>query len=74
MRREGKTKPPRVDKRKVDALSRNFAIKVYENTDLVRIKVKGKLYEQLVEEAKRLETTPEKLIYSAILLILERTP
>ena len=48
-----------------------LTIKTYGNTDFVSIVVKKPLYEQLEEKAKKLETTPDKLIYSAILLILK---
>ena len=46
-------------------------IKIHENKDLVRIKIERKFYRQLEETAKRLKTTPDKLIYNAILLILK---
>ena len=48
-----------------------LVIRVYGNTDFVNVLVKKPLYERLEEKAKRLETTPDKLIYSAILLILK---
>jgi len=46
-------------------------IEVHENEDPVRIKVERRFYRQLEETAERLETTPDKLIYNAILLILK---
>jgi len=49
-----------------------LTIKTYANTDFVNIVVKKPLYEQVEEKAKRLETTPNKLIYNAILLILTK--
>ena len=49
-----------------------LTIKTYGNTDFVNIIVKKPLYKWLEEEAKRLETTPDKLIYNAILLLLKR--
>jgi len=45
-------------------------IKIHENKDLMRIKIE-RFYRQLEETAKRLKTTPEKLIYNAILLIIK---
>ena len=48
-----------------------LTIKVYENKDLVRIRIKRKLYEQLEETAERLGTTPDVLIYNALLLTLK---
>ena len=49
-----------------------MAIKVYENKDLVRIRIKRQLYEQLEETAKRLGTTPDILVYNALLLTLKK--
>jgi len=46
-------------------------IRTYANTDFVNIIVKKNLYEKLEEKAKELETTLDKLIYNAILLILK---
>ena len=46
-------------------------IKIHENEDPVRIKIERKFYSQLEETARRLETTPDKLIYNAILLIIK---
>jgi len=37
----------------------------------VRIKIERKFYRQLEETTKRLKTTPDKLIYNAILLIIK---
>ena len=48
-----------------------LSIRTYGNTDFVNIMVKKSLYERLEEKAKKLETTPDKLIYNAILLILK---
>ena len=48
-----------------------LSIRTYGNTDLVNIMVKKPLYEQLEKKAKKLETTPDKLLYNAILLILK---
>jgi len=45
------------------------AIKTYGNTNFVNIMLERKFYRQLEETAKKLETTPDKLIYNAILLI-----
>jgi hypothetical protein len=47
------------------------AIKAYGNTNFVNIMLEKQFYKQLEEKAKRLETTPDKLIYNAILLILK---
>ena len=49
-----------------------LTIKTYANTDFVNIVMKKPLYEQVEEKAKRLETTPDKLIYNAILLMLKK--
>ena len=49
-----------------------LAIKAYGNTNFVNIMLEKQLYKQLEEKAKRLETTPDKLIYNAIVLILKR--
>jgi len=48
-----------------------LSIRAYANTEFVNIVVKKPLYEKLEEKAKKLETTPDKLIYNAILLILK---
>ena len=45
-------------------------IRTYANTDFVSVIMKRPLYEKLEEKAKELETTLDKLIYNAILLIL----
>ena len=47
------------------------AIKAYGNTNFVNIMLERKFYKQLEETAKKLETTPDKLIYNAIRLILK---
>ena len=41
-------------------------IKVYTNTNFVNVMLEKKFYEQLEEKAKKLETTPDKLIYNGI--------
>jgi hypothetical protein len=46
-------------------------IKKYRNTDFVNIVVKKSLYEKLAEKSRKLKTTPDKLVYKAILSILE---
>jgi len=43
----------------------------YTNADVVNIMLEKQLYSQLEETAKKLETTPDKLIYNAILLIIK---
>jgi len=48
-----------------------LSIRAYANTDFVNIVMKKPLYEKLEEKAKKLETTPDKLRYNAILLILK---
>jgi len=48
-----------------------LTIKTYGNTNFVNIMLQKKFYRQLEETAKKLETTPDKLIYNAILLILK---
>lgn len=48
-----------------------LSIRAYANTEFVNIMVKKPLYEKLEEKARKLETTPDKLIYNAILLILK---
>jgi len=45
-------------------------IRTYANTDFVSVMFRRPLYEKLEEKAKELETTLDKLIYNAILLIL----
>ena len=47
------------------------AIKAYGNTNFVNIILEKQFYEQLEETAKRLQTTPDKLIYNAICLIIK---
>jgi hypothetical protein len=47
------------------------AIKAYGNTNFVNIMLEKQFYKQLEEKAERLETTPDKLIYNAIRLILK---
>ena len=47
------------------------AVKAYGNTNFVSIMLERKFYKQLEETAKKLETTPDKLIYNAIRLILK---
>ena len=49
-----------------------ITIKTYKNTNFVNIMLQKKFYKQLEKTAKRLETTPDKLIYNAILLIIKR--
>lgn len=44
------------------------AVKTYGNTNFVNVMLEKKFYEQLEEKAERLEITPDKLIYNAILL------
>jgi len=46
-------------------------IEVHENEDPVRVKIERKFYRQLEETSEKLGTTPDKLIYNAILLILK---
>jgi len=48
------------------------AIKAYGNTNFVNIMLERQFYRQLEETAKKLETTPDKLIYNAMRLILKR--
>ena len=48
-----------------------LSIRAYANTEFVNIVVKKPLYEKLEERARKLETTPDKLVYNAILLILK---
>ena len=48
-----------------------LSIRAYANTEFVNIMIKKPLYEKLQEKAKKLETTPDNLIYNAILLILK---
>jgi len=48
-----------------------LTIKTYGNTNFVNIMLQKKFYRQLEETAKKLETTPDKLIYNAILLIIK---
>jgi ParB-like chromosome segregation protein Spo0J len=48
-----------------------LSIRAYANTEFVNIVVKKPLYEKLEEKARKLETTPDKLIFNAILLILK---
>ena len=44
-------------------------IEIHEMEDPVRVKIEKQFYRQLEEAARRLKTTPDKLIYNAILLI-----
>ena len=60
----------RVDKLR-DPPEEVLSVKSYANTEFVNIMMKKILYEKLEEKAKKLETTPDKLIYNAILLILK---
>ena len=46
-------------------------IEIREMEDPVRVKIETKFYRQLEEAARRLKTTPDKLIYNAILLIIK---
>jgi len=46
-------------------------IRIYGNTNFVNIMLEKQFYKQLEETAKKLETTPDKLIYNAILLIIK---
>jgi len=46
-------------------------IKIHENEDPVRVKIERGFYRQLEETAEKLETTPDKLIYNAILLLIK---
>jgi hypothetical protein len=48
-----------------------LSIKAYANTEFVNIVMKKVLYEKVEEKAKKLETTPDMLVYNAILLILK---
>ena len=48
-----------------------LSIKTYANTKFVNVVLKKSLYEKLQERAKKLKTTPDKLIYNAILAILK---
>ena len=48
-----------------------LTIRAYANTEFVNIVMEKPLYEKLEEKARKLETTPDKLIYNAILLILK---
>jgi len=48
-----------------------LSIKTYANTKFVNVVLKKSLYEKLQERAKKLKTTPDKLIYNAILLVLK---
>jgi len=47
------------------------AIKTYGNTNFVNVMLERKFYRQLEETAEKLETTPDKLVYNAILLVLK---
>ncbi len=47
------------------------AIKAYGNTNFVNIMLERNIYKQLEETAKKLETTPDKLIYNAIRILLK---
>jgi len=46
-------------------------IKAYGNTNFVHVMLEKQFYKQLEETAKKLESTPGKLIYNAILLIIK---
>lgn len=48
-----------------------LSIRTYANTEFVNIVVKKPFYEKVEEKARKLETTPNKLIYNAILSILK---
>jgi hypothetical protein len=48
-----------------------LSIKSYANTEFVNIILKKSLYKKLKEKAEKLETTPSKLVYNAILQILK---
>jgi hypothetical protein len=48
-----------------------LSISTYANTEFVNIVMKKPLYEKLEEKAKKLETTTDKLMYNAILLVLK---
>lgn len=45
-------------------------INVYKNTKFVNVVMNKSLYEKVEKKAEKLETTPTKLIYNALLLIL----
>jgi hypothetical protein len=47
------------------------AIKAYGNTNFVNIMLERRFYRQLEETAEKLQTTPDKLIYNAIRIILK---
>jgi len=47
------------------------AVKAYGNTNFVNIMLEKQFYKQLEETAERLKTTPDKLIYNAICLIIK---
>jgi hypothetical protein len=47
------------------------AIKAYGNTNFVNIMLERRFYKRLEETAERLKTTPDKLIYNAICLIIQ---
>ena len=47
------------------------AVKTYGNTDFVNVMLDRKFYKQLEKTAERLEITPDKLIYNAMLLLLK---
>ena len=49
-----------------------ITIKTYRNTNFVNIMLGKQFYRQLEETAQKLKTTPDKLIYNAILLIIKR--
>jgi len=46
-------------------------IRTYMNTGFVNIMLKKPLYNKIEEKAKELETTPDALLYNAIMLILK---
>lgn len=55
----------------LDLEKKVLSIRTYTNTNFVIIMVKKSFYEKLEENAKKLETTPDKLIYNAMLRILK---
>jgi len=67
MRKECKTASPSI---KLEGPPEGL-IKIQENEDLARIKIERRFYRHLVEKAETLETTPDKLIYNAILLVVK---
>jgi len=47
------------------------AVKAYGNTNFVKVMLEKRFYKKLEETAERLKTTPDKLIYNAICLIIK---